>query len=283
MKKQSQTLKTVLFILLLLLLTLGITSFFLYKKQQKVIGLNAQKSALITRLADMIGEYNSLESENDSIKVILDANKNEMVGMIDNIARMTELKGVRLQKFESSVTRLKNQNTKLMAYADSLKQTNKQLKQENAIALFSLRREQSINDSLSVAVQQASALGIVNLNTSALNIKRSGEVATTSAWRAEKLKACFDLPANNLAEKGLHTLYLRIINPDKEILRPNGSSLADTSNTSIFYSAKQVLSYNGTKLSSCMEYDYDDFDDGLYQIELYLDGELKATQTLLMD
>ncbi len=283
MEKPTKTLKAVLFILMMMLLTLGITSFFLYKKQQDVIGLNAQKSALITRLADMIGEYNSVEAENDSIKLILDANKNEMVSMIDTIARMTELKGVRLQQFESSVTRLKNQNSKLVAYADSLKQTNTQLKQENAIALFSLKREQNINDSLNVAVKQASALGIINLNTLALNVKRSGETPTTSAWRAEKLKACFDLPANNLAEKGLHTLYLRIINPDKEILRPNGSSLADTSNTSIFYSAKQILNYNGTKLSSCMEYDYDDFDDGQYQIELYLDGELKATQTLLMD
>jgi cell division protein FtsB len=283
MEKPTTSFKTLLIVLLLMLLTLGLTSYFLYQKQQDVIGLNAQKSALITRLADMIKQNNATEAENDSIKIILDANRNDIVSMIDTIARMSNLDDISTAKFEGSINRIENENQRLLAQVDSLKSHNKQLQQEKEVALFSLRQAEATNDSLSEAVKSALPLRIDGLNTVALNMKRRGDIPTTSAWRAEKIKSCFTVPANKLAQKGIRTIFLRILDEENRVLRPNGSLQPDTSSTKIFYSARQVINFKGEAVKSCMEYEYDDFDDGFYTIELYIDGAKRAEQKLLLD
>ncbi len=283
MDQARQPKKATLFVLLLALLALAATAYFLYEDEEDIKDLEMQKSALITRLADMIGEYNTIEAENDSLQVILNANKNEMVSMIDTIARMTQLKGVRLERFELSMQRFKEESNRLRITADSLRKANQTLKEERALALLSLAEERQLNDSLQAAVSVAAGLSIKNLSSTAVNVKRSGEHPTNSAWRAEKIRACFTISENPLAAKGIRKVYLRIINPELKILREDGSALADTSSMNLFYSASKSINYDGKALEVCLEYLNDDFEDGIYLIQLYVEGEKKAEQKLLLD
>lgn len=279
----NQPKKTILYILLLALLSLIVTAGFLYQKQERTRELETHKSVLIKRMAQIIKDYERLDAQNDSLRFVLQANTNELVYMIDSVAGMTQIAQVQSNDFELTMQRFQKEADRLHYVIDSLRLANQKLKDEQAQAMLSLNEERRKNDSLETAVSSASGLSIINLSSTAVNVKSRGDRPTNSAWRAEKIQACFTIPANSLAVKGVRKVYLRIVNPDLKIYREDGSAISDTSDINLFYSASQSFVYQGEAIETCLEYPNDDFDDGTYLIQIYLEGEKKAEQKLLLD
>lgn len=61
-----------IYIIILIFITLGITSFFLYQNMQEVKILKAHKKVLIDRLAEEVFAKQKLQKETDSLKKYLD-------------------------------------------------------------------------------------------------------------------------------------------------------------------------------------------------------------------
>jgi hypothetical protein len=279
----SQPRKTILYVLLIALITLLITAGFLYQKQEHARALETHKSVLIKRMAQIIKDYKRLDAQNDSLQFLLQANTNELVYMIDSVAGLSQIGQLQSRDFELTMKRFQQEADRLHYVVDSLRVANSRLKDEQARAMLSLNKERRRNDSLQIAVSKASGLSITNLSSTAINVRSSGDRPTNSAWRAEKIQACFTIPANSLAVKGVRKVYLRIVNPDLKIYREDGSAISDTSEVNLFYSASKTLVYKGEAIETCLEYPNDDLDDGTYLVQIYLEGEKKAEQKLLLD
>lgn len=62
-----------IYIIILIFVTLGITSFFLYQNMQEVKTLQAHKRVLMDRLAEEVFAKQKLQKETDSLKKYLDS------------------------------------------------------------------------------------------------------------------------------------------------------------------------------------------------------------------
>jgi hypothetical protein len=133
-------------------------------------------------------------------------------------------------KYTADIEELKKQNTSLTTERDTLK-TNLATTTEKATTLAKQ------NEDLDSKVKIASALKLGGANIVAYKIKGSGkEVDVTRASPAKKIKINFTVAENSIAEKRLHDVYVRVLDP-------TGNLITDPKDAGSFQSDGQDLQY----------------------------------------
>ena len=133
-------------------------------------------------------------------------------------------------KYTADIEELKKQNTTLTTERDTLK-TNLATTTEKATTLAKQ------NEDLDTKVKIASALKLGQANIVAYKIKGSGkEVDVTRASPAKKIKINFTVAENSIAEKRLHDVYVRVLDP-------TGNLITDPKDAGSFQSDGQDLQY----------------------------------------
>ena len=133
-------------------------------------------------------------------------------------------------KYTADIEELKKQNTSLTTERDTLK-TNLATTTEKATTLAKQ------NEDLDTKVKIASALKLGQANIVAYKIKGSGkEVDVTRASPAKKIKINFTVAENSIAEKRLHDVYVRVLDP-------TGNLITDPKDAGTFQSDGQDLQY----------------------------------------
>ncbi|HMS51489.1 MAG TPA: hypothetical protein PKD56_04120 [Chitinophagales bacterium] len=182
------------------------------------------------------------------------------------------------QQLTTEKTTLTEQNVSLKTNLDSQLTQNQQLQQKNTDLTSKTENLTQAKESLTKTVNRGKVLSAGNISGSGVKVKRSGkEVATSRNQRAEKMKVCFDVLENAIADPGQKTIYLRIVTPKGEVMsiESMGSGtikLSDTGET-VQYTAKAAINYQRSVENYCMYWQPDnDFDEGTYEVELYQDG-----------
>jgi hypothetical protein len=133
-------------------------------------------------------------------------------------------------KYTADIEELKKQNTSLTTERDTLK-TNLAATSEKATTL------EKQNQDLDSKVKVASVLKLATSDIVAYKIKGSGkEVDVTRASPAKKMKINFTVAENSIAEKRLHDIYVRILDP-------TGNLITDSKDAGTFQSDGQDLQY----------------------------------------
>jgi hypothetical protein len=133
-------------------------------------------------------------------------------------------------KYTADIEELKKQNTTLTTERDTLK-TNLATTTEKATTLAKQ------NEDLDSKVKIASALKLGGSNIVAYKVKGSGkEVDVTRASPAKKIKINFTVAENSIAEKRLHDVYVRVLDP-------TGNLITDPKDAGTFQSDGQDLQY----------------------------------------
>ena len=113
-------------------------------------------------------------------------------------------------KYTADIEELKKQNTALTTERDTLK-TNLTTVSQKATTLAKQ------NEDLGTKVKVGSAIKLATSDVVAFKIKGSGkEVDVKRAGPAKKIKINFTVASNDIAEKGLHDIYVRIIDPNRQ-------------------------------------------------------------------
>jgi len=230
-------------------------------------GQNAQLDSIIAvkekQLLDIKNSYSSLQKD----KKLSEAEYNKQISGLNNI--VTDL--------QDQIEVLKQQNKILITKNDSLgKSLAEQITATNQLT--------TTNEELSKKVSVASLLKPTSINATGARMKSSGkEEETNNAKKAEKLKVCFDVPANNVADAGEKTFYVRIISPEGVTLNveSGGSGVlkkADSGET-IQYTTTATLDYNQSATNTCAYWEQSSpYTKGTYTAEIYQDGYLIGTQ-----
>ena len=106
--------------------------------------------------------------------------------------------------------------------------------------------------------------------------------------RTNKLESCFTVLENKIAKRGEKVVYMRVIEPGGKVLgnRAEGSSSfkkADSSEELLFTVSKPI-DYTGDKQDVCVNWEEQDrvFVSGTYVIEIYIDGNLSASSSIVL-
>jgi hypothetical protein len=170
-------------------------------------------------------------------------------------------------KYTADIEQLKKENKALSVERDSLRTTV-----GNVSAKASELEKK--NSELNSKVQVASALKVARIEVIPLRVKNSGkETDVSRASSTKKLRVSFTTAENAIAEKGMHDIYIRIADPNGNLIVSDNSSLFLVDGEELQYTYKTAIEFaNDGKLYNIDWTNPGKFQKGTYTVMLYADG-----------
>jgi hypothetical protein len=176
----------------------------------------------------------------------------------------------------------------LFKRADSLIAANQMLAIErdstNVVLSNTIKVVDSVsqkNVAMAETIKKGSVVNAIDLRGEAVIIRSSGKVVDTKrSSRADKVRACFTLTPNPIAEKGDRTLYVQVINPKNNLL--GSKTPLQLEDKMLNYSTSTKVFYENEELDVCVLVDAkeEDLVEGRYIINVFDGGKQVATTTM---
>jgi predicted RNase H-like nuclease (RuvC/YqgF family) len=275
------------FLIVVILALVGSDIYLLLTKNKTesiVVTQQGDKERLRTELDSLenqIEQVNSgktkitaeLQAKNDSLKIKIKELRHQLDRGKLTRAELTkaqeDVKQLRyfVTKYTADIDELKKQNESLTTERDTLK-TNLVAVKQKATTL------QKQNEDLGTKVQIASALKIGSINISTLKLKSSGkEVEKNRAAVTKKIKIDFTIPSNAVAEKRMHDVYVRIIDPTGNLMTQTDSGNFQADGQDFQYTFKAAIDFKDDGSGYSIDWvNPGTFQKGAYTVLLYSDG-----------
>jgi regulator of replication initiation timing len=270
---------------ILLVLFLG-TAFFASKlyndKKETEKTLISEKQEVMNDLTNMAKQYDEAIADNEITNQNLLEARERIQGLMDSL-KVSQNSVNSLWKYRKKYLALQREMDVLMAENDRLKVENEYLATSLDSTQVQLAERTTFTDSLLVqntelasVMKDAAALQTVGLKGLGVIERSSGkQIPTERARRSDKIKVCFTVAKNALADAGDKALYVQVIDPKNNVLGENGQLQFD--DEVLNYSLISRFNYENRNLNIC-EYisrpDDDKFESGRYRVNVFNDKEL---------
>jgi hypothetical protein len=285
--KSNNGLKVIAGLLGVILLGVIIYTVSLYQDKQK-------NTALLTKEKELVVEdLTSLKSEYDKAILESNATNEELVSARDNIAKYIDsVKTMKadiasLYRYRKQVGILTKEREQLIRKVDSLTRSNTFLAMQRDSTFVELEKQTVFNDSLVVqntqladVVEKGSALNLSKFSVDAVKERSSGKLVSTSRAKAtDKLKVCFTVADNVIAQAGDRQFFIEVLDPQGNVLGESFSKTSD-SGASVTYSKGTDFYYENRSLDVCdfIDKPASEFQKGNYMVNVY-DNSLKLLGT----
>ncbi|MGB7786763.1 MAG: hypothetical protein WBL27_11735 [Salinimicrobium sp.] len=257
-QKSNNALKILTGVLAVALVALGIYTIKFYndEKENQAL-LEQEKSAIEGELNDLIVKYDEAIAENDGLDSELNEARQRIVGLRDSVQNM-EATVALVSRYRREVSSLKAEKEELFKVVDSLSNQNQRLITEidstNNMLLERTRISDSIqtqNRTMASQIDRAAQLKVSNLRGEGVIERNSGRlVENDRTRRVDKIRTCFTLTPNTLAEAGEKELYVQVYNPNNNLV---GDQIAvQHEGGTMVYSAATKVYYENEELDVCI-------------------------------
>ena len=281
-QKNNNALKILTGILAVALVALGIYTVKFYNDEKENRELLEQEKAVIEEeLNDLIVRYDEAIAENEGLDSELVAARERIMVLRDSVQDMEANLSV-LARYRREVNNLRKEKDELFRVVDSLSNQNRQLITEidstNNVLLERTRLSDSLrerNQNLANQVDRASELKVSGLRGEGVIERNSGRlVVNDRTRRVDKVRTCFTLTANDLAEAGEKELYVQVYNPNNNLV---GDQIAVQHEGGVMvYSAATKVYYENDELDVCILANAleDNLIEGNYKVLVYNGSQL---------
>ncbi len=280
--------KVLIGLLSAMLIALGVYTVSLYNDSKNtVIGLEKQKSEIEGELQDLIVNYDEIIQENELKDKDLLSARERITVLLDSV-KAADANIDLIRRYKIEIGKLKNERVALFKRADSLVNANQLLAMErdstNTILTETIRVVDSVsteNIAMAETIKKGSVVKATDLRGDAVIVRNSGKVVDTRrSSRADKVRACFTLAPNIIADKGDRTIYVQVLNPKNTLMGDKATMQFETG--SVEYSASTVVFYEQEELDVCVlvNASEEDLVEGRYTINIF-DGPLQVATTTM--
>lgn len=291
-ENKNNGLKIITGILAVLLVVAGAFAIKLYNQEKNTKSeLTKEKEIVLTDLKQMVGKYDTVIKENNLKDTDLNEARDRIQVLIDSVETM-EASVATLSRYQREAIKLRKERDFLFAQNDSLKGMNKALTMQVDSTRYELEVSQLKRDSLSSAkdmleekVALGASLAANTLRGTGVIIRNSGKlIENDNNRRVDQIRACYTVPQNRIAEAGDKLLYVKVLDPQNNVLGEN-KTLQVNDSTSITYSAVSKFYYENTTLDICENVPPNEggFDEGTYKIYIYDGSTVIAETSMVLD
>lgn len=288
----------VLAVLLLLAVAFGITQVVSLKSEVNEARLANEELQLDNEQLKLSNEFDMLNAEfqqyedqaqrlsNDTILAKYTAAKAKVEQLMKEIKNEKVKSQARINELQNEISTLKGLLRHYIAQIDSLNKENAGLKAENQEIRsqnerLNTRVEEVTrnNESLNQRMALAEKLNVTGVSLTALKNNGKEEKNIT---KAKQLMISFTIPQNNSTPVGEKTIWLRLVNPEGQLLGSGGSFPFE--GRSLAATARKVVEYAGDEVSGIRIY-WDvntTLTPGDYTVELFTDGYRLASRRFTM-
>ena len=281
--------KILIGLLVVLLVSLaGYTYTLIQQNKETVLFLEADKAEVQKELEALVVSYNEILQDNKLKDNELIAARDRIVVLLDSVKNYKANLSI-INRYKAQVRALKTERTQLFIRADSLLFVTQRLAIEKDSTTAVLNKTIKVVDSVTTAntqlfnsLEKGALIGITNLDATAIIVRKGGKIKQTKrASRADKIRVCYTIAPNTLAQAGDRVLYVQVINPENNII-------GDKSNITfgqdlLTYSKSEIVFYENKALDVCAIVGTagQDVLNGLYTINIF-DAQRQIGSTTLM-
>ena len=237
-----------------------------------------EKNKVIKDLENMLLQYDSLSTTNDSINAELISAK----AKVEKLLSEAKNNKWTIYKLRKEAATLREIMKGYVVTIDSLNTLNVELRAENAEVTRRYSEQKQVNEelqetnkSLGEKVRLGARLKAMDMVALAQRVKNNGvHRETNRANKTEKIKTCFTIDKNDVAETGSKTIFLRITSPNGKVLaeKTDESNMFEFEETKGLFSVKKVFDYDRKEVDISMYWDVTDaLVPGEYLVEAYVD------------
>lgn len=243
--------------------------------------VKSEKDSVLDSLAILKTTYDEAIEAKTVLSDDLIAEREKVVNLIADLKK-SKGDAASMRNFKSQFIALQSKMKNLVAENDALKKSNQMLTTQRDSTIVVIGEQKRFNDTLVIqnqnlvkTVEKASRLVVMNLRTQAIKQRSSGkQIDTDKASRADKLKVCFSVAANEIAKKGDKNYYVQIIDSKNNVLGDKqNQSFGDQVLT---YSFITKIAFDGISVDICEFLDGrgTDFESGTYYVNIFDKADL---------
>ena len=261
--------------------------YFSNKKQMEgmVTELNLEKLELTKEYEDLALDYDSLKTNNDTINLMLEHERERIAQLIEEIKTIKATNASKIREYKKELTTLRKVLRNYVVQIDSLNRRNQELAEENkeyrkkySTIQTSMEVLKEEKEDLKEKVDIASKLELINIEARGLTGKNK---ETKKSSKVSKIRICFTILKNITAPVGEKDVFVRIQRPDKSLLMHSLDDKFKYEGEEINYSSKRTIEYGGKDLDVCIYYKVDEGEllGGEYLADIFIDGRNVGTVT----
>lgn len=251
----------------------------------------SEKESLSAELQRMKVEYEKINQENSALQTQLTTKDEEIKSKMAEIQKLINSgDAAQLRKAREELTALRGMNERYIAQLDSLKLANDELNAQNTTLnsdLLSERgRVQNLteqNSMLANKVAIGSVLKTINVRASGVKYKANGkETETNKASSVSKIRTCFTILENLVAERGPKEAFIRVLSPDGAVMSTSSETFV-YNNQATLYTTRESFDYDNKQTDLCLYCSKgSQYAKGKYIVEIYVDGSLIGSSNLTL-
>ncbi|MDE0773838.1 MAG: hypothetical protein OSB17_03820 [Ulvibacter sp.] len=282
--------KILIAVLVVLLLSLaGYTYTLIQQNEETVLVLEADKAEVQKELEALVVSYNEILKDNELKDKDLIAARDRILVLLDSVKGYKANLSL-ISRYKAQVRGLKNERTQLFKRADSLLVITQRLTVEKdsttAVLNQTIKAVDSVtiaNTQMSKSLEKGALIGITNLDATAIIVRKGGKIKQTKrSGRADKIKVCYTIAPNMLAQAGDRLFYVQVMNPDNNVIGDKSS--ITFGQDLLTYSKSASVFYENQALEVCAIVDgsSQELVKGLYNITVFDAGRQIGTTTLVL-
>jgi FtsZ-binding cell division protein ZapB len=276
------------FLIVVVLALLGTNAYLYFQKNKSdeklVYQINDDNKVLVNTQTTLKASLDSLTSQLDSansgkhrVSQALQAKDEQLKAKIRQLRKALangNLTEKELRSAQEDIKQLRYFVTKYTTDIEELKQQNASLTTERDTLRTKTTTLQQQNQDLNSKVQTAAAIKSSSIAITAYKVKNSGkEVDVTRASTAKKIKINFTVATNDLAVKGLHDIYLRVIDPTGNLATSAATGNFTINGQDLQYTFKSAIDFKNDGSAYVIDWvNPAEFQKGTYSVLLYADG-----------
>ena len=296
-QQPSRNSNKIYFLVAVILALLGTNAYLFFKEKksnERIVTISDEKSRMQTEIDKIEAELDNSNSTNIKLSEEMQKEQDlarEKIAELRTALKKGQLNQGQLAKAQEDIKQLRYFVTKYTADISELTQQNQILTKERntlrtAVDSVTIKASdlEKANEELNTKVKAAASLKTGNISVIPLRVRNSGkETDVTKASTTKKLRVNFSIVNNSIAEKGLHEIYMRVIDPSGNLMVADNGSMFIADDEELQYTYKTAVEFaNDGKVYSIDWTNPDAFQKGTYTVVLYADGYTMGRGTVAL-
>lgn len=249
-----------------------------------------EKEEILNDLTSAQVQYDELmvRINNDSLKFKLEREQMRTQQLLEELEHTKATSASEITRLKKELKNVRAVLRNYVVQIDSLNRENEALRKENKAVrkkykeasqkITNLSEEKQV---LSEKVTLASQLDATGVQISLL--KKNGK-PTGSIKRAKQIEVTFGIAKNITAQTGEKTAYIRIMQPDQELLIKSMNNTFTYENREIGYSMSRKFEFTGESNNMTLYWDIEEtLKEGEYNAYIFVDGNMIGSGKVIFE
>ena len=227
-------------------------AYVLSSKNKLVNDLNQEKQDLTEQIVALQSDYENLSSEYATINAQRDSSREETAQLVDRVKGTEATDRAKIRQYEKELGTLRSIMRGYITQIDSLNTLNHRLTEEAASARKEAEETKEINTRLTQQVEdltgRVTAGSVLKAHNFVMYAYNNADKITDKANRVVRFLVNLSLVENELAERGPVRVYVRVTDPDGNLLSDGRGTTFTFGGETLEATASREVNYQGQEV-----------------------------------